>query len=301
MSVSTALARRGLLMLVLAGVLWGTGGLLGQLLAESSGLTPLAVAALRLAAGGGLIVAYLWVTGRRRPRSRAAWRRIGATGLLAATFQASYFTAVTLTSVSLATLITIGAAPVIVLVARYRAASRSQVVGTALALLGLGMLIGLPTAAPASGALLAGAACALLAGAGFAVMTLLGSRPVAGLDDVTTVGVGFTVGGLVLASIVSGTSGWSFVFDLHSVALLLALAIIPTALAYTFYFRGLRTTSAGTGSVLALLEPFTATVLAALLLGERIGATGLIAGAVLVLAMVMTGRGTMNLPTTRSR
>ena len=218
MSVSTVLARRGLLMLVVAGVLWGTGGLLGQLLAESSGLSPLGVAAVRLAAGGGLILAYLRVTGRALPRSRAAWLRIGATGLLAATFQASYFTAVTLTSVSLATLITIGAAPVIVLIARYRTASRSQVVGTALALLGLAMLIGLPTAAPASGALLAGAACALLAGAGFAMMTLLGSRPVAGLDDVTTVGVGFTVGGLMLASIVSGTSGWSFVFDLHSVS-----------------------------------------------------------------------------------
>ncbi len=290
MSVSTVLARRGLLMLVVAGVLWGTGGLLGQLLAESSGLSPLGVAAVRLAAGGGLILAYLRVTGRALPRSRAAWLRIGATGLLAATFQASYFTAVTLTSVSLATLITIGAAPVIVLIARYRTASRSQVVGTALALLGLAMLIGLPTAAPASGALLAGAACALLAGAGFAMMTLLGSRPVAGLDDVTTVGVGFTIGGLVLASIVSATSGWSFVFDLHSAALLLGLAIIPTALAYTCYFRGLRSTSAGTGSVLALLEPFTATVLAALLLGERIGTIGLIAGAVLALAMVMTAR-----------
>ena len=41
---------------------------------------------------------------------------------------------------------------------------------------------------------------------------------------------------------------------------------------------------------MALLEPFTATVLAALLLGERIGTIGLIAGAVLALAMVMTAR-----------
>ena len=89
MSISTFVARRGLFMLVVAGVLWGTGGLLGKLLAESAGVSPLAVAALRLAAGGGLILAYLRVTGRPLPRSRAAWLRIGATGLLAATFQAS--------------------------------------------------------------------------------------------------------------------------------------------------------------------------------------------------------------------
>jgi drug/metabolite transporter, DME family len=290
MSISTAVARRGLLMLVVAGVLWGTGGLLGQLLAKSSGLSPLAVAALRLAAGGVLILAYLRVTGRPLPRSRAAWLRIGATGLLAATFQASYFTAVTLTSVSLATLIAIGAAPVIVLLARYRAASRNQVIGTALALLGLGLLIGLPQAGPTSGALLAGSACAVLAGTGFAVLTLLGTRPVAGLDDVTATGLGFTAGGLLLASIVAGTAGWSFVIDLRSVALMLALAILPTALAYTCYFRGLRTTSASTGSVLALLEPLTGTVLAVVLLGERLGATGLIAGAVLAVAMVLTAR-----------
>jgi DME family drug/metabolite transporter len=290
MSNSTVVARRGLFMLVAAGVLWGTGGLLGKLLAESAGLSPLAVAALRLAVGGGLILVYLRVTGHTLPRSRAAWLRIGATGLLAATFQASYFTAVTLTSVSLATLITIGAAPIIVLLARFRAASREHVAGTTLALLGLVMLIGVPTAGQASGGLLAGSACAVLAGAGFAVMTLLGTRPVSGLDDVTTTGVGFTVGGLLLASIVSGTSGWSFVFDWRSVALLLALAIIPTALAYTCYFRGLRTTSAGTGSVLALLEPLTGTVLAVLLLGERLGVTGMIAGAVLALAMVLTAR-----------
>jgi drug/metabolite transporter, DME family len=290
MSFSTAVAHRGLFMLVVAGVLWGTGGLLGELLATSSGLSPLAVAALRLAVGGGLIAVCLVATGRPLPRSRAPWLRIGATGLLAATFQASYFTAVTLTSVSLATLITIGAAPVFVLLARFRAASRNQVVGTALALLGLGMLIGLPTAGPASGGLLAGSAFAVLAAAGFAVMTLLGTRPVAGLDDVTTTGFGFSFGGLLLAAIVSGTSGWSFVLDVRSVALLMALAIIPTALAYTCYFRGLRTTSAGTGSVLALLEPLTGTVLAVLLLGEQLGASGLIAGGVLALAMVLTAK-----------
>ena len=60
--------------------------------------------------------------------------------------------------------------------------------------------------------------------------------------------------------------------------LLAALAVVPTALAYTCYFRGLRATSAGTGSVLALLEPLTGTVLAALLLGERLGPAGLAAG-----------------------
>ena len=75
------------------------------------------------------------------------------TGLLAATFQAAYFSSVSLTSVSLATLVTIGATPVIVLVAELllgrRRLDRSGVTRTALALAGLGLLVGLPAAATA--------------------------------------------------------------------------------------------------------------------------------------------------------
>ncbi len=278
-------ARRGLAMLAAAGVLWGTGGLLGRLLSESAGLSPLAVATLRLSVGGALLVAYLMITGRRLPRGRRAWRRIGATGLLAATFQGCYFTAVSMTSVSLATLVTIGSVPVIVLAAGYRTAGRAQIAGVGLALLGLVLLVGVPT--PDSGSVVAGATAAVLAGAGFAAMTLLGSRPVAGLDDVTTTGLGFVVGGLALAPIVTWASGWTFTADAHTLGLLVALAVVPTAVAYTCYFRGLRVTSAGTGSVLALLEPLTGTVLAALVLGERLGFTGLLAGVVLGAAMVL--------------
>ena len=75
--------RSGLAWLVASGLLWGTGGL----------------------------------TGRRWPSGRAAWTRIAVIGLLAALYQGCYFTAVALTSVSLATLLTIGSAPVMVLVA----------------------------------------------------------------------------------------------------------------------------------------------------------------------------------------
>lgn len=283
-------ARRGLFLLVAAGVLWGTGGLLGRLLADSAGLAPLAVAALRIGLGGALLVGYLWSTGGRLPRHRAAWLRIVQTGLLAAVFQAGYFTAVSLTSVSLATLVTIGSAPVIVLLARIRQAHRHQIVGVVLALLGLGLLVGVPTGGAAGGSLLAGAACATLSGAGFALLTLLASRPVPGLDDVTTTGIGFTLGGLALVPVVAVTSGWSLALDVRSALLLAALALVPTAIAYTCYFRGLRATSAGAGSVLALLEPLTGTGLAALLLGERLGPSGLVAGVVLGLAMLLAAR-----------
>jgi DME family drug/metabolite transporter len=148
MSVST-------LCLVLSGLLWGTGGLIGTLLGRAAGLSAMSVASYRLLAGGGLIVAFLSLTGKRWPSGRAAWSRIAVNGLLSALFQSCYFGAIALSSVSLATLVTIGAAPVIVAIAEHasgrRPLTRANVITTALALAGLGLIALLPLAAVLGG------------------------------------------------------------------------------------------------------------------------------------------------------
>ena len=280
-----------LLSLVLAGLLWGTGGLTGTLLGAAAGLSPLGVAALRLLVGGALIVAFRVVPGRRWPSGRAAWTRIAVTGLLAATFQAAYFSSVALTSVSLATLVTIGATPVLVLVAELllgrRRLDRASVTRTALALAGLGLLIGLPAGGYGPAAMLESATMALLASAGFALLTLFGAAPVAGLSGETATGLGFTAGGLLVLPLAVLTGGLAFRPSLAALGWLAALAVGPTALAYTLYFRGLRKAPASTGALLSLLEPLTATVLSVAFLGNRLSPTG-IAGAVLLAAAVLS-------------
>ncbi|WP_219418247.1 DMT family transporter [Pseudonocardia nigra] len=181
-------------------------------------------------------------------------------------------------------------APVIVLLVRWRNADRRQVVAIAAALAGLALLVGLPAEGPGAGAVLAGAVIAVLAGGGFAAMTLLATRPVPGLAAATTTGFAFVLGGALLVPLAVGTSGLAFTPDLRTLGLLVAFGTVPTALAYTCYFRGLRSASAGVGTVMALLEPLTAAVLAAVLLGDRLGLAG-IAGAVLLgVAVVLAGR-----------
>ena len=276
--------------LVLSGLLWGTGGLIGTLLGRAAGLSPLSVAAYRLLAGGGLIVAVLALTGRRWPTRRVAWTRIAVNGLLSALFQSCYFAAISLTSVSLATLVTIGGTPVIVTVVEQargcRALGRAGVSTMAMALGGLGLLTGLPGGGFSETAVLASTGMALLSAAGFAVVTLIGTSPVTGLDELTLNGFGFSLGGMALlplAAVVGG--GLGFRPSLASAGLLAALGIGPTAVAYTLYFRGLRKASASTAALLSLIEPLAAAVLAALVLGDRLSTTG-IAGAVMLLAAV---------------
>ncbi|MFK3984707.1 DMT family transporter [Micromonospora sp. NPDC050397] len=279
--------------LVLAGMLWGTGGLLGSLLGTHAGLSPVAVATYRLLVGGALLVGVLLLTGRRLPRGRTAWARIGLLGLLFAAYQACYFGAVALTSVSLATLVTIGTSPVLVLAAdwattRERAGART--VGTvALAVTGLGLLVGLPAGGHTSAAVLASTGLALVSAAGFAMVTRLGARPVAGLDGEAAAGLGFGAGGLLLAPFAVTTVGMGFTPTPSGVALLVALGTAPTALAYVLYFRGLRTIGASTAVLLALLEPLTGAVLAAVLLHDRLGAAGLVGAVLLGAAVVLAG------------
>jgi DME family drug/metabolite transporter len=288
--------------LVMSGLLWGTGGLTGTLLGRAAGLPGLSVAAYRLATGGALIVGFLLVTRRRWPTGRAAWTRITVIGLLAAVFQSCYFTAVSITSVSLATLLTIGSAPVIVLAAERltgrltggRRPGRHAAATTGLALAGLGLLVGLPGGGYPETAVLASAGLAVLSGAGFATMTLVGARPVAGLDDLTATGFGFTLGGLVLLPLAAAAGRLAFTPQPVTIGLLIALGLGPTAVAYPLYFRGLRAATPSAAALLALLEPLTGTILAVVLLGNRLGGTG-IAGAVLlgaaVASTVRTARG----------
>jgi DME family drug/metabolite transporter len=301
MSVSTtapAAGRRrpgtGLLCLVISGLLWGSGGLTGSLLSRAAGLSAMAVAAYRLTAGGVLIIGFLSVSGRRWPAGRAAWTRITAIGLLAALFQSCYFTAVSLTSVSLATLITIGSAPVIVLGAD-RVTSRCRIgwsaAGTTcLALMGLSLLVGLPSGGYPETSVLATAGMAVLAATGFAAITLIGARPVPGLDDLTVTGFGFTLGGLALMPLAATITGLSFKPDPTSIGLLIALGTGPTAVAYTLYFRGLRTTAASAAALLTLLEPLTGAILATVVLGDRLGASGIAGAVLLAAAVILTAR-----------
>ncbi|WP_326558754.1 EamA family transporter [Micromonospora sp. NBC_01796] len=283
----------GLSYLALAGVLWGTGGLLGSLLGRHAGLSPVAVATYRLAVGGVLLVLVLLLSGRPLPRSRPAWSRIVVLGMLFALYQACYFGAVALTSVSLATLVTIGTSPVLVLAADWattrRRASRRMIGAVCLAVVGLGLLVGLPAGGYAPSAVLASAGLALLSAGGFATVTRLGARPVAGLDEQAAVGLGFGVGGLLLAPFAVSTVGLGFQPSLLTVGLLVALGAAPTALAYTFYFRGLRTVGASTAVVVALLEPLTGALLAAILLHDRLGAPGVAGAVLLAVAVVLAG------------
>ncbi|WP_020657749.1 DMT family transporter [Amycolatopsis benzoatilytica] len=270
--------------LILAGVLWGTGGLSGSLLAQRAGLHPLAVAAYRLLIGGTATALYVALTTGLRLPDRQAWRRLLLIGALFAFFQASYFAAVALSSVSVATMTTIGSSPVALAVASAVRTRRAPRVTTLMSVCGaVGGLV-LLRWSPDAVAQPAGIIFALLAGAGFAVLTTVTARP--GLDPLSTTAYGCLLGGVLLTP----AALWlGMALPIHLDVLLTAayFGIVPTAAAYAAYFRGLSGAHPVLGALSALLEPLTATVLSVAFLHERLGVLAWVGAGLLVAALAV--------------
>ncbi|MFJ8653467.1 DMT family transporter [Streptomyces rochei] len=285
---------RGLLYLIVAGVAWGTAGAAASLVYRASDMGPVTLSFWRCAIGLLLLLAARPLRRRRErpvvrePFARKALRAL-VTGLGLAVFQTAYFAAVQSTGLAVATVVTLGAGPVLIALGARLALGEhlglGGVTAVAGALAGLAVLVlgGGGTTVRLSGVLLA-----LLSAAGYSVMTLLtrwwgrdGGADAAG----TSVGA-FAVTSLCLLPLALAEGIVPHTADPARLLWLLAyVAAVPTALAYGLYFAGAAVVRSATVSVIMLLEPVSAAALAVLLLGEHLTAATL-AGTLLMLGSV---------------
>jgi DME family drug/metabolite transporter len=284
---------RGLIFLIVAGAAWGTAGAAASLVYRTSDMGAVTLSFWRCAAGLVLLLAARLL--RRRPRAAVSEPlgrralRVLATGMGLAVFQTAYFAAVAATGLAVATVVTLGAGPVLIaLGARMTLGERlgrGGIAAVAGALAGLAVLVlgGGGASVRPWGVLLA-----LLSAAGYCVMTLLTrwwGRNGAADAGGTSVGA-FAVTSLCLLpfalsdGLVPHTAQ-----PAHVVWLLAYIAAVPTALAYALYFAGAAVVRSATVSVIMLLEPVGAAVLAIVLLGERL-TTSTVVGTLLMLGSV---------------
>ncbi|MFI8193693.1 DMT family transporter [Streptomyces sp. NPDC085946] len=287
---------RGLLYLIVAGAAWGTAGAAASLVYRASDMGPVALSFWRCAAGCALLLGVRLCRSRpargarsvREPLRRSAVR-VGATGLGLAVFQTAYFAAVESTGLAVATVVTLGAGPVLIaLGARLTLGERLGAGGTAAV---AGALAGLAVLALGGGETAVrpwGVVLALLSAAGYSVMTLLTRRW--GRDgevDAAGTSVGaFAVTSLCLLPFALAEGLLPHTADpARLLGLLAYVAVIPTALAYGLYFAGAAVVRSATVSVIMLLEPVSAAVLAVVLLGEHL-TSATVTGTLLMLGSV---------------
>ncbi|HEX9132518.1 MAG TPA: EamA family transporter [Ktedonobacteraceae bacterium] len=283
-------SRRGLWLIVGAATLWGTTGVATRAIYDLSSTNALSVAFSRLAIAALVLLLLCW-----RLLGRRAWRVKGRDALLMlcmgsmqATSQYCYFAAIPECGITIATLIAICVAPVIVvlfatLFLRERI-TRKILLALVCALVGTALLTGTPSGKEAFRSLLVGVFLSLISATAYAIVILIGRTLSSRYHSLQINATSFCSGSLILLGCSMATR-LVLTYPAESWLLLLYMGCIPTALAYVLFQVGMRSTPAMLTSILTFCEPLTAAILAWLLFGERLSLLGIL-GALLLLGTI---------------
>lgn len=281
----------GVLMIALASAMWGTVGVATQLIYGMSQANALTVGFFRLAIAAPVLLAVGWLLLGRRMFAvrRRDWWLFAGIGALTAAYQVCLFSAIPFVGVSIAVVVTLCVAPVVVAVSSVwlfgEPLTRGVVLALACALGGTALLAGGGAGLPTEpGAMLLGVALAVGSAVGYAGIALIGRAQAGRYHPIQPVAFGFGFGALLLLPCALAQG---LVVDLPPLAwgLLLHLGLLPTALGYVLFFFGIRGVSATAASVITLIEPLTAAALAWAMFGERLSAAGALGAGLLLVAI----------------
>uniref|UniRef100_UPI0033403DE9 DMT family transporter n=1 Tax=Castellaniella defragrans TaxID=75697 RepID=UPI0033403DE9 len=262
---------RGILLVLCAGVLWGTTGTTQSF--SPDGLSPYWVGALRLAIAAMFFIAYAGAAikpGRiRTSLAGMDWRRILLAGACMAGYNLAFFAGVKATGVAIGTALALGSGPIwagLLQIPGGGMPPRGWWPGTLLAVAGGVLLVlgrgGELRADPA------GIALCLAAGFAYALYAILNKHMVHRADPGLVTLAVFSV-----AAIIALPAAWRWAGALDITgqgwAVVAFLGIAATGIAYLLFSSGLRGITAASGVSLALMEPVTAFLLALAVVGER--------------------------------
>jgi|GEM_PF-1061030 len=293
---SVAATRRGLAMIFLAVLLWGSVAPTMQLLTFFGPADGRSVGFFRIALSLPILLLATWrTTGQLRfAVSRTDLGLLFGFGLCMALFQPTFFGAIAGIGGTASTLITVCLPPLVVtlVAARLRGERPAALVVVALvtAIVGAALTV-LDSAQKGLGpAVIIGGLLALVAALCTAGGTLIVRSLVERHHPLRVVTVAFTVAALML---LLGTipGGLTVSFAPAGWLLLAYLALVPTALAYVLFLRGIASTTATVGSIALVLEPLTTALLVWALFGHMPGALGLLGALLLLGASVALTRG----------
>jgi len=273
-----------------AAVIWGTIGIATQAIYNIDNTTSLFINLARLLVATPVLVVASWrVVGRKMFMvQRRDFLIMLLSGILLATAHAGYFAAIRHAGVTIATLLTICIAPVVVtfesVLLRFESLTGRLVISLVCAISGSVLLVGLASSENVQNNMYLGAVLSIGAAVCFASSIVCGRFLAAGYHPLQVTAVSFSAGTLVLL-LVNLMIGVVTVHTTHGWLLILYLGLVPTALAYWIFQKGLRTVSATSAGIVSMLDPLVTALLAWMLFGETLSLSG-IAGAMLLLGSI---------------
>lgn len=289
-------SRQGLSLLIITGLLWGTIGIATRGVYELSDANALTVGFFRLAFAAPALLIACWHVHRKADSQTfllVPRRDLGLMllmGLAMALYQASYFAAIAQVGVTIAVLVALCTAPVMVALLSVVLLNERLTLIVLLALLcalgGTALLVSQPAETAMQQVNLSGVLLALGAGLSYAVVTVCSRVLATRYHPLQTTAMAFGAGALMLLPFAL-SAGLVLDYPLAGWALLLHLGLVPTALGYLLFLWGLRSVTATVASIITMIEPLTSSVLAWLLFHEQLESRGWLGAFLLLGAMAI--------------
>ncbi|MEY4313037.1 MAG: hypothetical protein RLZZ319_546 [Actinomycetota bacterium] len=267
--------------------MWGTTGVV------AAGMTPdvstFAIGAFTMGVGGlvlGLITLRDVVTAWRNHRART-WILLGGLGVLV--YPLAFYAGMRDAGVAVGNSVALGSGPLFAGLIEWLATKKNPGIRwvVALGVAGIGLAaVGYARASGDSGSV-GGIAFALLAGVAYALYSVAGSRVIAaGVPFRGSMGAVFSTGAVPLLVVLAMTG--APILANHDNTLRAAyLALGPTVTAYLFFGFALTRATASLVTLVTLLEPVFATILAVVVLGETLPAIGWAGIALLIVGVAI--------------
>lgn len=287
--MSTTKERSGILAVLGAALCFGTTGTTQQLGVPD--ISPVAVASARLLCGSLFLFIFAYFQRKTRGSVRMPLRDLIICGSGIGMYQLTFFSAVHSTGIAVATVTALGAAPtlsaVVAFVVLGEKPQKSWYVGTAVTILGIvlvGTAHGIESFDPK------GVGLATLAGFGFAVFNVVCRKSLAkGAQDIWLTATTFGVAALVSFPFLF-TQNPEWILTSKGFIAVLWLGLVTTSVGYILFMFGLKRIESSKAATVVLAEPATATILAAVVIGENLVARSYIGILIVALGIAYISR-----------
>ncbi len=283
--------------ILFAAIVWGTTGTAATF---APAVSAAAIGAAAMGLGGiaqGLLAARGIVKARHILWDQ--WWLVLVGGVAVAIYPLAFYGSMRLAGVTVGTVVTIGSAPLLSALIEYvfdrTGLTVRWLVGVAAGVAGIVLICLAEGQSHVAPSVPVGVGLGLLGGLTYALYSWTARKVMlGGVRSTVAMGATFGIGGALLLPVLLVTGG-PFLQSWNNAAVGLYMAAVPMFLGYICFGYGLGRVRASTATTLTLLEPVVAAVLAVVIVGERLSATGwvgvgLVVGCLLVITMPMSRR-----------
>jgi len=260
-------SRAGILAVLGAAFCFGTTGTTQQLGVPD--ISPVAVASARLICGSLFLFLFAFLIERRNRGYRMPRTDLLIAGCGIAVYQLTFFSAVDSTGIAIATVTALGTAPTFSAIVAYlilrEKPQLNWYLGTSVTIVGI-ILVG--TANGVEGFNVLGVVLASIAGLGFAIFNVICRKSLErGASDIWVTSHTFGIAAIASSPFLFSESP-VWLTTRNGILTTLWLGIFTTSVGYILFMYGLKRIPSSLAATVVLAEPATATILAAVVIGE---------------------------------